>query len=266
MDRKEIDFDRVYESKYGAYKILSVFKRGKRKMCLIEFTKTKFRAEARRESALRGNVRDLYFPSCCGVGYMGEASMKENKRLYDIWRTMISRCYNPNNCEYHNYGRKGVTVCERWHCYKNFLDDAKLLNGYELFLKNENPKGVHLEKDILSGERKIYSPETCCWTTAGTNERARWQKEIESQYHSSGYMGVSKKGTGRYVVRISNNGKRINIGTFSDEVAAANSYNYYARLYGTSYLNDCRFMKKEEWESFRTKRGKKRTSSRPSTM
>lgn len=266
MNRKEIDFDRVYESKYGAYKILSVFKRGRRQMCLIEFVKTKFRTEVRRESALHGNVRDLYFPSCCGVGYMGEVSMKENKRLYDIWRTMISRCYNPNNCEYHNYGRKGVVVCERWHCYKNFLDDAKLLNGYELFLKNKNPKGVHLEKDILRKERKIYSPETCCWTTAEANERARWKKDIELKNQSSKHMGVSMKGIGKYSVRFSNNGERINIGTFSDENAAANAYNYYARLYETSHLNDCEFMSKEEWESFRTKRGGKRTVSRPSTM
>lgn len=266
MNRKEIDFDRVYESKYGTYKILSVFKKGRRQMCLIEFTKTKFRTETRRESALQGRVRDLYFPSCCGVGYMGEVSTKGNERLYNIWRTMIRRCYNPNSCEYHNYGRKGVEVCERWHCYKNFLDDAKLLNGYELFLKNESPKNVHLEKDILSEERKIYSPETCFWATAEANERARWQKEIGMRHQSSRYMGVSKKGTGKYAVRISNNGERINIGTFSNEIAAANAYNYYARLYKTSYLNDCKFMEKEEWESFRTKRGKKRMSSKPSTM
>lgn len=256
MNRKEIDFDKVYESKNGTYKILSVFKIGRRQMCLIEFIKTKFRTQTRRESALQGKVKDPYFPSYCGVGYLGKVSTKGNEKLYNVWRTMISRCYNHNNCEYHNYGRKGVVVCKRWHCYKNFLDDAKLLKGYELFLSNKNPRSVHLEKDILGEERKIYSPETCCWVTAGTNERARWQKEIALHHQSSEYMGVSRKGSGRYAVRIANNGERINIGTFSDEVAAANAYNYYARLYGTSYLNDCVYMSKKEWESYRTKRGK----------
>lgn len=266
MNRIEIDFEKVYESKNGKYKILSIFKSGSRKMCLIEFTKTKFRTETRIESALHGKAKDPYFPSCCGVGYMGEVSTKGNERLYNIWRTMISRCYNPNNCEYHNYGKKGVIVCERWHCYKNFLNDAQLLKGYDLFLNSKKLKNVHLEKDILSEGRKIYSPETCCWTTAGENERARWEKELALNYHSSKYMGVSRKGNERYSVRIANNGERINIGTFSNEVAAANAYNYYARLYETSYLNDCRFMEKEEWESFRTKRGRKRTSSKPSIM
>lgn len=89
---------------------------------------------------------------------------------------------------------------------------------------------------------------------------------MKSKHQSSVYMGVSRR-NGRYAVRISNNGERVNIGTFSDEVVAANAYNYYARLCKTSYLNDCRFMEKEEWEKFRTKKGgRKRTTSRPSTM
>ena len=256
MNKKEIDFDKVYESKNGTYKILNVFKSGKRQMCLIQFTKTNFISKTRRENALQGKVKDPYFPSCSGVGYIGEVSTRGNERLYNIWRTMISRCYNPNSCEYHNYGAKGVLVCERWHCYKNFLDDAKLLDGYELFLNSEKLKSVHLEKDILSKDSKIYSPETCCWAAAGVNERARWTKELALQKQSSCYMGVSRSRTGRYIARISNDGTRINIGTFSDEVSAANAYNYYARLYGTSYLNDCPYMSVEEWTKYKMKRGK----------
>ena len=225
-------------------------------MCLIQFTNTNFIAKTRRENALQGKVKDPYFPSCCGVGYLGEVSTKENERLYNIWRTMIGRCYNPNNCEYHNYGAKGVRVCDRWHCYKNFLYDVKLLNGYELFLNAEKLKSVHFEKDILSRGNKIYSPDTCCWTTAGVNERARWQKELSMKKQSSCYMGVSRTRAGKYIARISNNGERINIGTFSDEISAANAYNYYAKQYGTSFFNDCPYMSVEEWTKNKRKRGK----------
>jgi hypothetical protein len=44
---------------------------------------------------------------------------------YRIWEAMIARCYNPRTAGYHNYGGRGITVCERWRqSFGDFLADV----------------------------------------------------------------------------------------------------------------------------------------------
>lgn len=44
--------------------------------------------------------------------------------LYDTWYDMVSRCHNPNNLAYKNYGARGIKVCDEW------LDDPSAFIGY----------------------------------------------------------------------------------------------------------------------------------------
>lgn len=39
------------------------------------------------------------------------------------WVFMMTRCYLTTSPSYPNYGGRGITVCERWHDWKNFLRD-----------------------------------------------------------------------------------------------------------------------------------------------
>lgn len=34
--------------------------------------------------------------------------------LYTTWLTMKDRCNNPRNRHFHNYGGRGIKVCDRW--------------------------------------------------------------------------------------------------------------------------------------------------------
>lgn len=72
---------------------------------------------------------------------------------YNAWQNMKSRCYNPNNDKYKNYGERGITVCERWlHSFVNFFTDM-----------GEKPTAKHsIERDDVNGN---YEPSNCYWGT-----------------------------------------------------------------------------------------------------
>jgi hypothetical protein len=74
--------------------------------------------------------------------------------------------------------------------------------------------------------------------------------------YSSTYKGVLKV-KGGWKARIGINNKEINIGTFTNEIAAANAYNFYAELYLGEYAfkNLCEVM--DDWILHRRKYGNK---------
>lgn len=52
-----------------------------------------------------------------------------HSRIHNLWSHMVDRCNSPNNKDYHNYGGRGICVCERWSMpngegFKNFLEDV----------------------------------------------------------------------------------------------------------------------------------------------
>ena len=107
-----------------------------------------------------------------GINDMKRGWLSENKknyRLYHIWRHMLERVYSEKFHE-KRPTYKNCSVCERWLLLSNFVDDYKLIDGYEeeKFLKGE----LELDKDIKSnGANKEYSLENCMWTSKEENVR-----------------------------------------------------------------------------------------------
>ena len=91
---------------------------------------------------------------------------------------MIGKCYNPKDTHYKWYGQKGVTVCERWHCFANFFSDFMKLEGYDEWCTSQEV--YHLDKDIKQYGKdmseKVYSPDTCLLVPARVNVREMTQR------------------------------------------------------------------------------------------
>jgi hypothetical protein len=87
----------------------------------------------------------------------GDAAGGRTTSEYLSWQAMIQRCRNPQNISYHNYGGRGIQVCERWEDYSNFLNDMGRKPG----------KGYSLERKDSNGN---YCPENCVWATIQEQE------------------------------------------------------------------------------------------------
>lgn len=70
---------------------------------------------------------------------------------YRVWQCMLTRCTNPKSDGYARYGARGITVCDRWRQFENFLADM-----------GERPAGTTIDR--LEND-KGYQPGNCRWAT-----------------------------------------------------------------------------------------------------
>lgn len=89
-------------------------------------------------------------------------------RTYFAWRNMRSRCYNPKDINFSNYGGRGISVCDAWReDFDKFFEDM-----------GECPEGLTLDRVDSNGN---YQPSNCRWATYETqlNNRPGFNRWIE---------------------------------------------------------------------------------------
>lgn len=133
-----------------------------------------------------------------------------NSSEYRTRTSMLTRCYNPKNKDFKDYGGRGITVCDEWrNSFKAFLDDM-----------GKRPPGKTLDRiDVNKG----YYKENCRWATTSV-------QQINKRFapNKSGYIGVYYHKSGwRAIFR------QIHIGLYPTKLQASIAYQK-AR---TEYLN-----------------------------
>ena len=84
--------------------------------------------------------------------------------IYVVWADMLSRCENPKNSAFENYGARGIRVCPRWYHFRNFAADMGIPKAGLTIERVDNSKG--------------YEPGNCRWATKKEQQRNRNQGAI----------------------------------------------------------------------------------------
>jgi len=141
----------------------------------------------KKKEILGASIRSGATKSCgCGQRRAATKHGKDGTATYRAWISMKSRCNNPRSRNYGNYGGRGISICDRWKSFGNFIADM-----------GEVKKGLSIDR---IDNNKGYTPSNCRWATAKEQSRNR-----------------------RVTIKVRHNGKDMYMDDFAKEVGLSES-------------------------------------------
>ncbi len=189
-------------------------------------------SEVRIEHVKTGNIKYPFHPSVFGVGYFGVGNhiAKENgkqTKVYQLWISLLERSYCLK-CHTRQPTYKDVTVHPDWYNFQTFA---------VWFEQSNYQEGWELDKDLLSVDSKVYSPDTCIFIPKTLNS-------FLANRHSdntSGHIGVSwYKRDCKWVanIRDKNIKKTMHLGYFDDVEEASIAYKKQREIFAIEWQSE----------------------------
>ena len=203
----------------GDFKIL---KYNNKENVEIQFLNTGFETFARLGDIRKGEVKDLYSPSVCGVGILGTkyppSVNGRNTKEYDLWYSMLRRCYSDTSKKkYPTY--VGCEVGDNFKSYEYFYEWCHKQVGFD---NDGNGNPFQLDKDLLVKGNKVYSESTCVFLPVEINSLLTKRTASRGEYLIGVYWS---KTANAFVARVcKNKGKQEYLGSFNTEIEAFNAY------------------------------------------
>lgn len=159
--------------------------------------------------------------------YDGEPGKTRENKFYGYWSRMIERCYSERE-QLRHPTYIGCTVCEEWKYFSNFEQWA---------ISNYVDNSV-LDKDLIDGTSKIYSPETCAFVPQELN-KCILDRSSNSLYPLGVWFKKKTKGMinerkSPYIAEIVKYGNGVKLGSFSSPEEAHKKW----QLEKITYFNE----------------------------
>jgi len=185
---------------------------------VVYFDKYNYTVETNYYEFKKGRISCPYDKTIYGVGYLGEGKYKKfidniATKYYVTWYSMLKRVYSDH---IRNPSYLDCIICEEWHNFQNFCkwydENYYEIEGHEM----------HIDKDILIKNNKVYSPETCVFVPQHINNLFVKHNRQRGEYP----IGVNKN-CNKYISSCNENSCQKILGSFSTPELAFNAYKEY---------------------------------------
>ena len=163
----------------------------------------------------------------CGCLQASSIKTKEDEHIQSVWRGMLSRCRNPNNSYYNDYGKRGISVCEEWHHFRNFQKWC-YENGYKI--------GLTIDRIDNNGN---YNPSNCRFITNKEQQRNKRNNRMLKDPFDGEVLCLSALAE-KYNIKITTLSNRINRSKLSvyDAITIPIDHSGNSLLYRKRVLNE----------------------------
>ena len=150
----------------------------------------------RTKNVLRTNLINGHSTSC-GCQPHAKTHGESGERLYRIWCAMKDRCYRKTASEYHNYGARGIEICEEWK--KDYLDFTKDKQEFSNTTCSYLDKIFHYDNIPLldqDSKQTVYEDMEFVYYVLAKNKSMLHSNESLYEYHMRGLTGNSTSAIG----------------------------------------------------------------------